>query len=481
MAQFSKISQLGIVPLLLFLRVPSVSAVIINVVISEVDEVWQESGDESLRRKNPDEILESVLRLCRPPQDTPWIGVYAIDPRVTSCEAVNGGSSNWVIRESDWERPDFLPKPPGTVLQIEGPGPMVDERSWLMLPISNTEFKEDYLSFGPPLGPHHSEPSKWVVERFGNNNNYETLSPKNKLMVGDTLRFWDPEIPNGFQQLYMHRVKGSPQRLNRLRPFVENDGYTEEEYALMLANIPKEYPTAELRIASLGDDEIVGPGVPTRAQRLLRGIGKAKNNIGSLLSRVASRKQPFYGRSQNRNQGRPDADEQIPVAGDRPRVRSEELEVDPSDVYGDPSPLKSAEELFQELRMDLPQIPSRAEISLKKSIKKQNMPSQEVVEKFEESKEDFPKNQDEDVRRPIDMERSSRSSRSASSKLNESGRGRALTSVDPLSVSQSQTEYQTAIGGEGDDDDYDSDEEDRLGDIMERTGDLDLKSNSQTE
>ncbi|KAK6347823.1 hypothetical protein TWF718_005647 [Orbilia javanica] len=452
MVQFRKIQRLGILSLLLLLRAPYCSAVIINVIVSEVDDVWHENSDDALRRKDPSQ--ESIFILCRPPPEEPWLGVYAIDPKVTSCQA-GGGSANWVIRESDWERPEYLPKPPGTVLQIEGPGPAAKRSAYAISNTNCADCKEDYLTFGPALSLKDSEPSKWLVERFGNNGNYETLAPDNLLTVGDTLRFWDPEVPNGFQQLYMHRIKGSPQRFNRLRPFVEAEG-SQEEYDAELAKVRKEYPAAEFRIASLGDNEIVRPELsigPSRTQRFLKTVGSAKGRIGKLLT---------GGFGGQQNSGRIGSAEKIPIKKEEQRVRSEEIEIDPGDIFGNPDILDSMspEEYIrsqQQQRMDLPQIPSLAELALRKSMKK-NSPVEEIAVQFEESKS---QDGDDNARRPVELERSSRSSHSANSKMNESGRGRTSTMVN-LKEQGTETVYQTAIG-----DEYDYEEEDRLGDIID--------------
>ncbi|KAK6357896.1 hypothetical protein TWF730_007253 [Orbilia blumenaviensis] len=436
MVKSSKIFRLGAGSLLLFLKTPYVSAVIINVVVSEVDEVWQEN-------------TEDALRLCRPPPEEPWLGVYAIDPKVTSCEKYNGGSSNWDIRESEWERPEYLPKPPGTVLQIEGPGPSGKKKPYA---ISNTQDKEDYLSFGDSLGMSVSEPSKWLIERFGNNNNYETLAPDNLLQVGDTLRFWDPEVPNGFQQLYMHRIKGSPQRFNRLRPLKVDDDES-EVYADELTKVRQEYPAAEFRIASLGNSEIVGPGVPTsRTWRLLGKIGGAPSKLGKMLTGLDFRSQPRTGQI--------DLNEKIPIRNQETRVRSEELDIEPGDVFGNPDIQGSPEEVIRSQRIDLPQIPSQAEIALRKSLKKESPVKEAVIAQFEESKEQ--ESGDGDPRKPVDLGRSSRSSQSGGSKLNESGRGRSLTPIN-MRGSTIGTVYQTAFDGA----DFDYDEENRLDDIID--------------
>ncbi|KAF3164500.1 hypothetical protein TWF751_009661 [Orbilia oligospora] len=466
MVQLSKVQHLRALSLLLFLRAPYVSAVIINVIISEAEEgeVWYENNDDGLRRK--DHGQQSMLRcmrylhgqiyVCRPPPEEPWLGVYAIDPTVTSCEA-NGGSANWVVRESDWERPEYLPKPPGTVLQIEGPGPAEKATAYA---ISNTQPKEDYLTFGPSLSMAASEPSKWLVERYGNNNNYETLAPDNGLKVGDTLRFWDPEVPIGFQQLYMHRSKGSPQRFNRLRPLPDNEDTTVE---VASAKLRKEYPAAEFRIGSLGNSEIVGPdstASTSRTRRFLETVGSAKGRIGRLFT-GGFRGQP--------NVGRIGSEEKIPIRKEDPRVRSEEIEIEPGDVFGNPDLLDSMspdeylrKQQQQQRAVDLPNIPSLAELALRKSMKKIS-PVQEIIAQFEESKSD----NDNDVRRPVEMERSSKSSHSANSKTNEIGRGRIPTVASMIKEPSEETVYQTAVG-----DTFDFDEEDRLGDIIDDRGNL---------
>ncbi|KAK6518414.1 hypothetical protein TWF506_005570 [Arthrobotrys conoides] len=484
MIRLTKTQRLGVLPLLLFLRVSYISAAVINVVISEVEEVWRENNDDTLRRNRPSQ--ESVLILCRPPPEEPWIGVYAIDPATTSCEA-NGGSENWVIRKSPWERPEYIPKPPGTVFQIEGPGPAEKDTAYA---ISNTESKEDYLTFGPILSfAVSSEPSKcvtptiphtdlykgkkkitdksavdrWLVERYGKNDVYETIAPDNKLRVGDTLRFWDPEIPYGFQQLYMHRIKGSPQRFNRVRPLLLDSEDVGEDYAVRLAKLRKEYPAAEFRIASIDNSDIFEPPPVSRTQRFLETVGSAKGRIGSFLTGGRFRGQLDSGRF--------GSEERIPSKKEEQRVRSEEIEIDPGDIFGNPNLLNSIspDEYLrtqqQKPQMELPYIPSLAELNLRKSMKK-NSPVQEVIAQFEESKSD----NDNDVRRPVEMGRSSKSSHSANSKTNEIGRGRIPTVANNFEEPREETVYQTAFGYG--DEPFDYDEEDRLGDIIDDNSNL---------
>ncbi|KAK6501156.1 hypothetical protein TWF481_009004 [Arthrobotrys musiformis] len=458
MVRFSKIQRLGVLPLLILLGAPNVSAFIINVVVSEVEEVWNENNDDTLRRKEPNQ--ESIFTLCRPPPEEPWIGVYAIDPKVTSCEAENaGGSPNWDLGLSSWERPDYLPKPPGTVLQIGGPGPAGD----IEYAISNTENKEDFLLFRPAISLETTEPSKWLVERYGNGQNYEEFAEDNNIQVGDTLRFWDPELPTGFQQLYMHRIKGSPMRFNRLRPLPEHGlDMSTDDYAVELDNVRKEYPAAEFRIGSLGKIELVKPGSPvepTRTQRFLQSVGNAGDKIGKLFSGISFRGQSGGSRD------RIGSDERIPLRGEETRARSEEIEIDPGDVFGNPDSIVSAEELLRAKRAGLPQIPSLATLVLKKLRK--TPPVQEVVAQFEESKSDSARNGDDDVRRPVDMERSSKSSNSKDSKMSESIRGR-LPTISQRKGSNAETEYKTAFGF----DEFDYSEEDRLGDILDENSNI---------
>ncbi|KAF3910451.1 hypothetical protein ABW20_dc0107570 [Dactylellina cionopaga] len=70
MVQFSEFSSFGLTPILFLLRLPCVSAIIINVVASNVAEVWRENDEDALRRPK---------RLCpeRPELDDDYKGDYA--------------------------------------------------------------------------------------------------------------------------------------------------------------------------------------------------------------------------------------------------------------------------------------------------------------------------------------------------------------------------------------------------------------------
>ncbi|KAF3916310.1 hypothetical protein ABW21_db0203687 [Orbilia brochopaga] len=267
---------LGLIPLLAF-SIPSVSAsvlstVIINVVISQEVEVW---------RENP----EGALRLCRPPDDKPWLGVFAIDPEVTSCQQeVEGSSPSWKLAQIDYEPgSQFIPIP-GTLLSIQGP---------TGIPITNTKDPEDFFTYGNPNTVQQFHVSKWLVERFGNTNTFERLSKENPVKVGDTLRYWE-EGTIGLKQLYLRRVKGNPQRLTRARPPVDRDA--EDDFAAVLDQIRLEFPYAELRIASLGDSEIVGPGIPTRARKIINQIGRKGKSLLSLFKGISATKAQYEQR-----------------------------------------------------------------------------------------------------------------------------------------------------------------------------------------
>ncbi|KAK6543346.1 hypothetical protein TWF694_000097 [Orbilia ellipsospora] len=287
MARHIRSSRLDLASFII-LHATYVSGVIINVVVSDVAEIWRENDSDSLRRKDP-EPVESMYRLCRPPSDKPWLGVFAIDPRKSSCAQTEGSSPSWELAQSSWERPEFFPKEPGTLLEIRGP---------TGVPIMNTQHPDQYLTYGPRgkgVFAEASEPSKWLVERFGNNKIYETITEKTPVQVGDTLRFWEPDVLEGFKQLFLHKPPvrqgspsknkiisgGSPMRLNRERPIPDED--SKEDFATAVRKIRAEYPHAELRVASLGNDEIVGPGAPTRTDKITAQLGKAKNALSGLF------------------------------------------------------------------------------------------------------------------------------------------------------------------------------------------------------
>ncbi|KAF3927532.1 hypothetical protein AA313_de0202713 [Arthrobotrys entomopaga] len=172
----------------------------------------------------------------------------------------------------------------------------------------NTEYPDQYLTYGPRgqgVFAEASVPSKWLVERFGNNKIYETITEKTPVQVGDTLRFWEPDVLEGFKQLFLHKPPisqgspskniilsgGSPMRLNRERPIPDED--SKEDFATSIQKVRAEYPYAELRIASLGDDEIVGPGTPTRTEKITAKLGKAKNALSGLLRGAYTQSQPI--------------------------------------------------------------------------------------------------------------------------------------------------------------------------------------------
>ncbi|KAK6341655.1 hypothetical protein TWF696_008724 [Orbilia brochopaga] len=250
------------------ISVSSVSAVIISVVISQEVEVWREGLDEALRRKDTEPF---EFRLCRPPNDKPWLGVFAIDPEVTSCEAVERSSPSWDFRQIEYEpRSAFIPVP-GSVSLLQGP---------TGIPVTNTNEPEDFFTYGEPNVRQTFYPSKWLVERFGNTGTFERLSKENPVRAGDSLRYWDENLI-GYGQLYLRQVKGNPQRLTRARPPVDQDN--EEDFSDAVARIRREFPYAELRIASLGDTEIVGPGVPTRTQKIINKIGNSGKSFFSFL------------------------------------------------------------------------------------------------------------------------------------------------------------------------------------------------------
>ncbi|KAJ6262886.1 hypothetical protein Dda_1443 [Drechslerella dactyloides] len=261
---------LGLIPLLAF-SISPVSAIIIDVVTSGLAEVWREGDGEALRRKDP-EPLE--LRLCRPPTDKPWLGVFAIDPRETTCQNEGGSSPSWDFAEIEYEGGPFVPVP-GTLLQLQGPTGVA---------ITNTNDPEEFLTYGAPENVNlrqRFETSKFLVEKFGNNGNFERLSKTNPLQEGYTLRLWEEGLPVGFRQLYLRNVVGNPKRLTRARPPIDQD--INEDFAAAVERIQKEYPYAELRIASMGNTEIVGPGIPTTGRRVLNKISTGGKALFSFI------------------------------------------------------------------------------------------------------------------------------------------------------------------------------------------------------
>ncbi|EPS38451.1 hypothetical protein H072_7805 [Dactylellina haptotyla CBS 200.50] len=426
MVQFSKISTLGFVPLAIILKFPFASGVIINVIVGDTAEIWRENDENSFRRKDPEPL---AYRLCRPPSDKPWLGVFVINPQKMSCADVEGSSHNWDIVASEWEPPEFFPKAPGSLLQIQGP---------TGVPIMNTEFADEFLTYGSRGGGgglHASTPSKWLVERFGNTQNYEVLTYRNPLQVGDTLRFWEPGVVGGFGQLFLHRIAGSPMRLNRMRPTVDED--SPDDFATAIRKIRSEYPYAELRIASLGDDEIVGPGMPSRKDKIYAKLETVKNAFSGLFRGGHTQSQPIGL----------ELGEGFEVLGHNPEGGSHLI-----GQTEDAGRVNIGREAVtsDDVKVVSPKIPARVE----------NKAGQEIHEESKESN-DRPRNAGDLVSQIVTDEVRSRSKSSNSGNSGSYNR-------DGQSIKDSQTQYETAWGETQFQNEYDDEDDgDRLGDIID--------------